>query len=178
MILCVMVYPVPVMLKVDVFSKRSVVFALIFTAVYMLIWSVLPALITYFGLKKKRSRKMRLLFAAGMFAISEAIVFLCYPTTMPQLYGIDSPNPVRELQNAFLILDDDSEPVTVICKCTVRRYLVTSDSKYRDVFPVRYALCLESGLEIPCNHVKEGDYTVTYSPVTKLPVSVIPLNNR
>ncbi len=167
---CFVLYLLPLLIKVDVFSWRAVAGIMIASAFYYLLWMFLPPLVILLSKRKDRSRKMRLIGAGVVLLFSSGMVFRNCPTVMPQLYSGESANPVRDIRKAISILNDDSEPVTEICQCRVRQFRNSS------VFPFlnRYALITESGAQIPVQRSLPGLYTVTYSPETGMPVSVEP----
>ncbi|MBR3446854.1 MAG: hypothetical protein IKH27_03525 [Oscillospiraceae bacterium] len=167
---CFVLYLLPLLIKVDVFSWRAVAGIMIASAFYYLLWMFLPPLVILLSKRKDRSRKMRLIGAGVALLFTSGMVFRNCPTVMPMLYSVESVNPVRDIRKAISILNDDSEPVTEICQCRVRQFRNSS------VFPFlnRYALITESGAQIPVQRSLPGLYTVTYSPETGMPVSVEP----
>lgn len=170
LIVCFILYLLPLLIKVNVFSWRAVAGIMIASAFYYLLWMFLLPLFILLTERKERPLKIRLICAGISLLFTSGMVFQSCPTVMPELYRDETPNPVTEIQKANLILNDDSEPVTEISQCWVKQFRNTSVF----LFLNRYALITESGAQIPFQRALPGLYTVTYSPKTGMPVSVEP----
>ena len=166
--LFLLLYFLPLLIRVDSFNREMTAFLMIANAVYFLIWMLLPPLVVLLTNRKSRSRRFRLLFAGFSLLLTANMVFHSFPTVIPQLYEAEKPNPVREIQKAIAIMNDNSEPVTETGYCRIMRF------RQSNILPfvTRYALITENGALIPCSLKRAGLYTVTYSPETGLPTEI------
>ena len=161
--------------QVDIYSRDAVAKALIACAALTVLCGIFAALSAWFYLREHSSRGRRALRAGCTLLLSETLLVLSYSSPLPQLSGRRGQpcTPVRDVQLAFEVLRDDSQPVTLTGLFSEKVYRLRLDRGHSMTLR-HYALCAENGAEIISPPMQMGIYTVTYSPATGLPVSIVP----
>ncbi|MBP0970518.1 MAG: hypothetical protein J5753_00625 [Oscillospiraceae bacterium] len=168
-------FSLPLFFDPDLFDHKAVAYCLIISAVYMLIWPLIPTLIMVMLIRKKIRRGLCAVLAAALLVIGYTVVFLCYPSPVPQLTVVGSQGPFNDLRNASEILHDSSEPCTETGIHTVERNRIVDFGGVKLNQLERRSLSSDTGVRIPVPmQYNSGIYTVTYSPKTSLPLEIIP----
>lgn len=161
--------------QVDLYSRNAVAKALIACAALTVLCGIFAALSAWFYLREHSSRGRRALRAVCTLLIAETLLVLSYSSPVPQLSGRRGQpcTPVRDVQLALEVLHDDSQPVTLTGLFSEKVYRLRFAPRH-SMTSRHYALCAENGDEIISPASRIGIYTVTYSPATGLPVSIVP----
>ncbi len=161
--------------RIDLFNRNSIAAALLASAALTVMGGIFAALSGWFYLREHSSRGRRALRAGFTLLIAEGLLVLSYVSPVPQLTWRRGEycTPVRDVQLAFAVLHDESQPLTHTGLFAEKVYQVRYDRRHSMTYR-HFALRAENGTEILSPSMRTGIYTVTYSLVTGLPVSIVP----